>query len=136
MLPKEKLAEFCRRNHVLELSLFGSVLREDFGPDSDVLVVFEEGHTPGFFGLARMEEELSGLLGGRKVDAAGSGFRHRKRAPGLNTDRMLALALVRSIEIIGEARVSAEGRARVPDIPWVEIIAGRNRLIHACSSWT
>jgi predicted nucleotidyltransferase len=54
----------------VKLSLFGSVLREDFRPDSDVdvLVEFEEGHTPGFFGLARMEEELSKLLGGRKVD--------------------------------------------------------------------
>lgn len=70
VFPKDELAKFCRRNHILELSLFGSVLREDFRPDSDVdvLVVFEEGHTPGFFGLARMEEELSDLLGGRKVD--------------------------------------------------------------------
>lgn len=70
VFPKEKLAEFCRRNHILKLSLFGSALREDFRPNSDVdvLVVFEEGHAPGFFGLARMEEELSGLLGGRKVD--------------------------------------------------------------------
>jgi uncharacterized protein len=64
------LRKFCGRNHILELSLFGSVLREDFRPDSDVdvLAVFEEGHTPGFFGLARMEEELSALLEGRKVD--------------------------------------------------------------------
>lgn len=68
--PKDKLAEFCRRNHILKLSLFGSVLREDFRPDSDVdvLVEFEEGYVPGFFGLARMERELSDLLGGRKVD--------------------------------------------------------------------
>ena len=50
----------------------------------------------------------------------------------LEKDRMLALALVRSIEIIGEAgaRVSAEGRAEVPQIPWTEIVAMRNRLIH------
>jgi uncharacterized protein len=70
VLPKDELAEFCRRNHILKLSLFGSVLREDFRPDSDVdvLVFFEEGHTPGFFGIARMEAELSELLGGRKVD--------------------------------------------------------------------
>lgn len=70
VLSKDELAEFCRRNHILKLSLFGSVLREDFRPDSDmdVLVVFEEGYTPGFFGLSRMEEELSKLLGGRKVD--------------------------------------------------------------------
>lgn len=69
-LSKDELAEFCHRNHILELSLFGSVLREDFRPDSDVdvLVVFEDGYVPGFFGLARMEEELSELFGGRKVD--------------------------------------------------------------------
>lgn len=68
-LPKGRLDEFCRRNHIVKLSLFGSVLREDFGPDSDVdvLVEFEEGHTPGLFGLVRMEEELSELFG-RKVD--------------------------------------------------------------------
>jgi uncharacterized protein len=60
-LPRDRLDEFCRRKHIAKFSLFGSVLREDFGPDSDVdvLVEFEEGYTPGFFGLARMEEELS-----------------------------------------------------------------------------
>jgi len=70
LLDKEKIAGFCRRNHIRRLSLFGSVLREDFGPESDVdvLVEFELGHTPGFFRLFDMEEELSSLLGGRKVD--------------------------------------------------------------------
>ncbi|MCB0219296.1 MAG: nucleotidyltransferase family protein [Chrysiogenetes bacterium] len=67
-IDREQIAEFCRRHHIRKLSLFGSVLREDFGPDSDVdvLVEFEEGHTPGlaFFG---MEIELAELLG-RKVD--------------------------------------------------------------------
>jgi uncharacterized protein len=69
LLSRDELAGFCRENHISKLSLFGSVLREDFGPDSDVdvLVEFEEGHTPGFFGLARMEEELSELVG-RKAD--------------------------------------------------------------------
>jgi predicted nucleotidyltransferase len=69
-LPQDRIAEFCRRCHIRRLSLFGSVLREDFRPDSDVdiLVEFEPGHEPGFFGLARMERELSELLGGRKVD--------------------------------------------------------------------
>lgn len=68
-LPKDRLDEFCRNNHISKLSLFGSVLRDDFGPDSDVdvLVEFEEGHTPGFFGLARLQQELSGLFG-REVD--------------------------------------------------------------------
>ncbi len=67
---KEKIAEFCERHHIRRLSLFGSVLREDFGPESDidVLVEFEPGHVPGFFRLFDLEEELSGLFGGRKVD--------------------------------------------------------------------
>ncbi|MBA2782078.1 MAG: nucleotidyltransferase family protein [Rubrobacteraceae bacterium] len=68
-LSTNDVAEFSRKNHISKLSLFSSVLREDFGPDSDVdvLVEFEEGYTPGFFGLARMEEELSELFG-RKAD--------------------------------------------------------------------
>jgi len=69
-LPKAEIAEFCRRHHMTRLALFGSVLREDFGPDSDVdvLVEFEPGHVPGLIRLAGMELELSGLLGRRKVD--------------------------------------------------------------------
>ena len=69
-LPSQaELADFCRRHHVSRLSLFGSVLREDFGPQSDVdvLVEFEEGSTPGFFRLSRMQEELAALFG-RRVD--------------------------------------------------------------------
>jgi predicted nucleotidyltransferase len=69
-LPQDEIADLCHRHHIRRLSLFGSVLREDFRPgsDLDVLVEFESGHEPGFFGLARMERELSELLGGRKVD--------------------------------------------------------------------
>lgn len=69
-VDRERLAEFCRRNHIQRLSLFGSVLRTDFGPDSDVdvLVEFEPDRIPGLFGMARMERELSAILGGRKVD--------------------------------------------------------------------
>jgi len=52
------------------LALFGSALREDFSEESDVdmLVEFEPGHTPGLLGMARLERELSHILGGRKVD--------------------------------------------------------------------
>src|SRR3989338_3730996 len=66
-LPKERLAAFCRRHHIRKLALFGSVLRDDFTPESDVdvLVEFEPGHTPGLAFFA-MEDELSQLLG-RKV---------------------------------------------------------------------
>ena len=69
-IDRKKIAEFCRRNHVRRLALFGSVLREDFGPESDVdvLVKFEEGHVPGLIRLARMERELSEAFEGRKVD--------------------------------------------------------------------
>lgn len=49
-VPEEELSAFCRRNHICKLSLFGSVLRDDFGPasDIDVLVEFDPGATPGF----------------------------------------------------------------------------------------
>ena len=64
-----QLAEFCRRHHIRRLALFGSVLREDFRPDSDVdlLVEFESGHTPGL-SICEVEQELSELLGGHRVD--------------------------------------------------------------------
>lgn len=67
-IPKDKVATFCKRNHIIKLALFGSVLRNDFRPDSDidVLVEFEKGKVPGlaFFGL---QDELSKMIG-RKVD--------------------------------------------------------------------
>jgi uncharacterized protein len=76
-VPQQALAEFCRRNHIRKLALFGSVLREDFTPESDVdvLVEFDPGHVPGlaFFG---MEDELSSLLG-RRVDLNTLGFLSR-----------------------------------------------------------
>ena len=67
-VPAEELREFCARHHIIRLSLFGSVLREDFRPDSDVdlLVEFAADHTPGLAFFA-MQEELSDLLG-RPVD--------------------------------------------------------------------
>ncbi|MEA3239475.1 MAG: nucleotidyltransferase family protein [Candidatus Bipolaricaulota bacterium] len=69
-VPKEKIAEFCQRNHIRRLAFFGSVLRSDFGPDSDidVLVEFEPSARVGFFELFNIEQELSHILGGRKVD--------------------------------------------------------------------
>ena len=68
VIPRDAISQFCLRNHIRKLSVFGSALRDDFHPDSDidVLVEFEDGHVPGFafFG---MEAELTNLLG-RKVD--------------------------------------------------------------------
>jgi predicted nucleotidyltransferase len=67
-IPRKKLEEFCRRNHIRKLAFFGSVLCDDFGPDSDVdvLVDFEPGKSPGlaFFGMADDLEQIFG----RKVD--------------------------------------------------------------------
>jgi predicted nucleotidyltransferase len=69
-IPNDRIASFCRRHHIRRLSLFGSALRDDFGPNSDidVLVEFEPGKTPSFFRLFDMEDELSAMLEGRKVD--------------------------------------------------------------------
>lgn len=67
-VPAEKIAHFCKRRHIRRLSFFGSVLRDDFGPDSDVdvLVEFEPGRTPGL-AFFSMQDELSQILG-RTVD--------------------------------------------------------------------
>ena len=67
---KPEIDEFCRRRHITRLSLFGSALRPDFGPHSDVdlLVEFHPDHVPGLLGLVRMETALSRMLNGRKVD--------------------------------------------------------------------
>ncbi|HEY8767509.1 MAG TPA: nucleotidyltransferase domain-containing protein [Dehalococcoidia bacterium] len=69
-----RIAEFCRQHHIRSAALFGSVLREDFGPasDIDVLVQFEDGHTPGWE-LFDLELELSGILD-RRVDLNTPGF--------------------------------------------------------------
>lgn len=68
-LPQAAVAEFCRRHHIRRLSLFGSILRDDFGPESDVdvLVEFEPGKVPGFFTLSAMQRELAEIVG-RRVD--------------------------------------------------------------------
>jgi uncharacterized protein len=67
-VPQDHIAAFCRKHHIRKLSLFGSVLREDFRPDSDVdvLVEFDPAHIPGF-AFVSMQEELTQLLG-RRVD--------------------------------------------------------------------
>ena len=67
-LSPQQLKSFCQKHHIRQLSLFGSVVRDDFGPQSDIdeLVEFEPNHTPGF-DFFLMEAELSQLLG-RNVD--------------------------------------------------------------------
>ena len=69
-LPSEEIAAFCKKNHIRKLSLFGSVLRVDFGPASDIdfLIEFENDKVPGLIGLSRMERELFAIPNGRKID--------------------------------------------------------------------
>jgi uncharacterized protein len=78
-MQKNKLAAFCECNHILKLSFFGSVLNDSFGPgsDVDVLVEFDPDHVPGL-ALIRMQDELSELLEGRKVDLVTPKFLNRR----------------------------------------------------------
>ena len=68
-VPKQQLAAFCRRHHIRRMAIFGSALYSSFNENSDIdfLVEFEPDHIPGLFGIARMERELSELIG-RKAD--------------------------------------------------------------------
>ena len=68
-IPHDRVAKFCRDNGIARLALFGSILRDDFRPDSDVdmLVEFQPGVRVGYLAMARMARELSATLG-RKVD--------------------------------------------------------------------
>lgn len=68
-IPRQDIDEFCRRCRVRELSLFGSVLRDDFGPDSDVdvLISFEEAAPWSLFDLVTMQDELEAIFD-RRVD--------------------------------------------------------------------
>ena len=74
-IPTNEIADFCRRHRIRKLAFFGSVMRDDFTPESDVdvLVEFEPGARVGLFGFAGIELELSRLIG-RKVDLNTAGF--------------------------------------------------------------
>lgn len=89
-IHQSKISEFCQQNHICKLSLFGSVLRDDFNrsSDIDVLVEFEPGHTPGF-AIVTMQQDLSELFGGRMVD-----LRTPQELSRYIRDRVLAEALV------------------------------------------
>ena len=85
-VSSEAISRFCRRHHIRRLSLFGSVLRDDFGDESDVdvLVEFKPGRVVGYR-IFQIEEELSSLFGGRKVDIV-----NRKYLNPRLRDRVLA----------------------------------------------
>jgi predicted nucleotidyltransferase len=93
LIDRRRIAEFCRRHHIRRLAFFGSVLRNDFGPESDVdvLIEFDPGHVPGLAFLS-MEEELAEILG-RKVDLNTPGF----LSPYFR-DRVLAEAEVQYVQ--------------------------------------
>ena len=93
-IPEERLEEFCRRYRVRELSLFGSSLREDFRPDSDVdiLIEFEPSARVGFVTLSKMQRELSALLG-RRVDLVPKpGLKEKIRQSVLDSARVIYAA--------------------------------------------
>lgn len=94
VIDRDRVAEFCRRHHIRRLALFGSVLREDFRPDSDidVLVEFDPDHVPGY-AIISIQDELSALLGGREVDLLTP-----KSISPLIRDRVLADAQVQYAE--------------------------------------
>jgi predicted nucleotidyltransferase len=90
-IPVEQLSALCQQWHICKLSLFGSVLRDDFTPasDIDVLVEFEAGFTPGFFKLHQIQEELSDLFDNRPIDLVTPKFLNQRIR-----DRVLATAEV------------------------------------------
>ena len=86
-IPRERLAELCKHHRIRRLSLFGSVLRDDFSPDSDidVLVEFDRSRPVGFR-IFRVEEELSRLFGGHRVDIVNPRYlNHRLKDEILNS---------------------------------------------------
>ena len=85
-IPEDQIKDFCRRNYIRSLALFGSVLSGDFDNESDidVLVEFDPGHTPGL-GLIRLQAELSGLFGGRSVDLVTPKFINRRILQNMKT---------------------------------------------------
>jgi predicted nucleotidyltransferase len=93
-IDRDSLAQLCRKHHIRRLSLFGSVLRDDFRADSDidVLVEFEPERTVGFR-IFRIEEELSQLFGGRKVEIVNPKYLNRRLR-----DRILSGAEVQYAE--------------------------------------
>ena len=80
LVPTGRIAEYCRANGIARLDVFGSALRTDFRPESDVdlLVEFEPDRTPGLFDFARIEEELAALFG-REVDLVSRSSIERSR---------------------------------------------------------
>jgi len=90
-ISREKIEQFCVRHGIRKLAFFGSILRDDFGPESDVdvLVEFEPDRVPSFFRLFEMQEELSSLFEGRRVD-----IRTKEDLSRYFRDRVVSTAVV------------------------------------------
>ena len=97
-VPRERIAEFCRKWHVIEFNLFGSVLRDDFRAESDVdvLLRFAPGHGIGFDNRVEMEDELAAIFG-RKVDLVEHGaIRNPFRRQSIMNTREVIYAAARA----------------------------------------
>ena len=187
-LPLEAIRAYCSQHPIRRLSLFGSALRADFGPDSDIDLLIEYAPEAKIdpYAIMRQQADLCKLIGRpvdlgtpqslnpyirqevidsaeplydvdgnypiarkpmpkkpdkdrlRLLDMRDAAEKARRFAAGrtradIENDEMLDLALVKAIEIIGEAarHVSEETRALAPDIDWGDIIGMRNKLVHA-----
>jgi predicted nucleotidyltransferase len=95
VLPQDEIADFCQRWQVTELALFGSALRDDFGPDSDVdvLVSFAPDAHWGLFALVQMQDELEAILG-REVDLVS------RRAVEQSENYIRRKAILRGLEVV------------------------------------
>lgn len=98
-ITEEELADFCRRWQITELSLFGSILRDDFGPDSDIDLLVKYGPAPrrSLIDHIKIENELSSLLG-RKVDLSS------KAGVESSKNRIIRKSILDSAELIYESR--------------------------------
>ncbi len=95
VIPQEKIVAFCEKWHITEMALFGSVLRDDFRPESDVdvLVTFDENTRISLFDLVKMEDELK-MIFGRNVDL---GMRATVES---NPNYIRRKAILRSLQVI------------------------------------
>ena len=187
-LPLEAIRAYCEQRPIKRLLLFGSALRDDFSPDSDIDMLIEYAPEAKLdaYAILRQQADLCKLIGRpvdlgtpqtlspyirqeviesaeplydvagipdgrskpipkkperdrlRLLDMRDAAKKVRRYAAGrtradINDDDMLASALVREVEVIGEAanHVSEETRALAPDIDWGDIVGMRNNLVHA-----
>ena len=118
-IETDRIAAFCRQNHIRHLALYGSVLREDFRPESDVdmLVEFSPGQRVGFFRMAALERELSQLIGrqwicGRRARSAATSATRSSIRPRPNMPKDDRVRLRHMFDAAREAIDFGRGKAR------------------------